>query len=95
MRSKGLRTWAPASTPMPRAVDCGRSRAPAPFCSAANAMMWRYCSIRCGNWKKANVSGRPLARDTSPIHCSSERACAHVSALSVSKRGTTSYTPRP
>ena len=58
-------------------------------------MILRYCSSRWGNWKKAKVSGRPLVRDTSLIHSTSERALFQFSGLSVSKRGTTSYTPRP
>ena len=52
---------------MPRAVLWGRTLAPAALAAAASRMISRYCSGRWGNWKNANVSGRPLWRDTSAI----------------------------
>ena len=60
LRSKGLRMRAPKRMPMPRAVLWGRTLAPLVLASAESRMISRYCSGRWGNWKKANVSGRPL-----------------------------------
>ncbi len=73
VRSKNVRCCRPKSSPMPRAVVCGRSSPPRAPSSSHSSRILRNSSGPALLCASPNVTGRPVRRLISAIQCTSAR----------------------